>query len=220
MVLVKLSPLWFYGYGVGLELGFAFISLIVALFAFRVYRRTSQRYVKLFGISFLLISISYFVQSIFNFLIIKKLNEPISRMMKLYSVVTFDNLGMITHIIFMTLGLAILAYITFKEKKYRLLWLLIVSPLLAIFFSRNMLYIFYLFASIYLIFIEWHFITNYIKNKKTTTLLIAIAFLLLLFGNFHFLFGVNHQLFYVLGHIFELVAYLLILTNFYLVLKK
>jgi hypothetical protein len=50
-------------------------------------------------------------------------------------------------------------------------------------------------------------------------MLVAAAFLFLLFGRAHFIMSVDHELFYALGHILELVAYIFILWNFYLVRK-
>lgn len=219
MSLAYLAPSWFYGYDVILELLFAVITLVVALFAFRVYKKTDQRPVRLFGISFLLISISYIIQSIFNFLIISEMNRQICTMIKLNSIAFFNLLGIYTHMLFMTLGLVILIVMTCKAKK-RILWLLLLISILGIFFSSNSLYMFFLFSTIYLAFISFHFIKNYLNKKKTNSLLIALAFLFLLFGNFHFIISVDHALFYAIGHILELAAYMLIATNLYLVLKK
>jgi len=220
MVLVSFSPSWFYGYDVALELFFAVISLIVAGLAFRIYKKTSQRNISLFGISFLFIGVSYLIQSVINYLMLSKLNENICRAIKIQSVAGFNNMGLLVHVLFMTIGLSILVYLTCKQEKLRMLFLLILISLGGIFLSRNLLYTFYLFSTIFLILISWYFISNYLKNKKSQTLLIAIAFLFLLFGNFHFLVSVNHQLFYVLGHILELIAYILIVINYYMVLKK
>lgn len=220
MVLSHLSPHWFFGYDVAFELSFAIISLIVSLFAFRIYKKTSQRSVKFFSISFLLIAISYFIQSIFNFLVVSKLNENVCRIIKIQSVAAFEYMGIITHILFMTIGLSILLYTTLKDKRLRMFWLLLVISLTSIFFSKNIMYMFFLISTIYLGFISWHFILNYLNNKQAKTLLIAMAFLFLLFGNFHFLISVNHQLFYVIGHILEFFAYIFILINLYLVHKR
>jgi hypothetical protein len=148
------------------------------------------------------------------------MNEQISGIIKIQSVVMFDTYGIFIHMFFMTVGLAILAFMTFKSDKIRILWLMILLSLLGIFLSKNGVYIFFLFSSIYLAFIMLHFIGNYIKNKQKKTLLTAAGFLFLLLGNIHFLFSVNHQLFYTIGLVFELVAYLLILVNLYLVLNK
>jgi len=220
MVHSHLAPTWFYGFDVGFELSFAVISLVISLFAFNIYRKTSQRPVKLFGISFFLISLSYFIQSILNFLIVSSLNENVCNMMKVMSVSVFEYLGILTHIIFMTFGLSILFYATLKDKRLRILWFLMIVSLSAILFSRNTLYMFFLISTIYLVFISWHFILNYLKNKQAKTLLVAAAFVFLLFGSFHFLISVNHQLFYVIGHILEFFAYAFILINFYLVQRQ
>lgn len=220
MSLTYLSPSWFFGYDVALEFLFAVISLMVALFAFKMYKATNQNQIKLFGISFSFISVSYFIQSIFNYLIISKANENICRAFKIQSIAWFDAIGLYTHILFMIVGLVVLVYMTFRTEKTRILWLMLSTSLLAIFLSLNTVHMFFLFSTIYLVLLSWHFITNYLQNKQKKTLLIAVSFLFMLFGSMHFLLSLNHQLFYAIGHVLELIAYLLILLNFYLVQKK
>ena len=220
MVLMLFAPTWFYGYDVVLEVLFSIVAFAVAVLAFKVYKKSAQRNAGLFGISFFLIGISYLIQSLLNFLILSRANESICRGLRIQSITAFNNIGVMVHILFMTIGLSMLLYITFRQKETKLLWLLIITSLSAIYFSYNMLYMFYLFSTIFLAFISWHFIQNYRNNSKSRTMVIALAFLFLLFGSFHFLVSVNHQLFYVIGHILELMAYLLILINYYLVLKK
>ena len=220
MSLTYLAPSWFFGYDVILELLFAIIALTVSVFAFKIYKATVQKQIKLFGISFAFISISYFIQSFFNYLIISKTNENVCRILNLQSTFWFNSIGLYAHIFFMTIGLVVLAYMTFKTEKIRILWLMLTISLLGIFLSINKLYMFFLFSTIYLVFLSWHFIHNYLHNRQKKTLFIAIAFLFMLFGSMHFLVSVNHQLFYVIGHILELFAYLLIFYNFYSVRKK
>jgi len=220
MQTIYFAPKWFFGYDIGLEFLFAIISLVVAMFAFRVYRMTTQKQTKLFGMAFLLISISYFLQSLFNYLIVAKLSENICRMVKIQDAAVFDAIGMNIQIIFMTAGLALLTYMTLKTEKPRVYWLLLSISLLSIFSSKHVLYMFYLISTILLIFLCWHFFDNYLKKKHRTTLLIAIAFLFLLFRDIQFVFSIDYEIFYVLGRIAELCAYLLIMWNFYLVRKK
>ncbi len=215
-----LIPSWFFGYDVALEFLFAVIAFIVAIFARRLYNVTNQRQIRLFSISFLFIAISYLIKSVFNYLIISKANENIHSAFKLQSIAWFDSMGVYAYMLFMTIGLVILAYMTFKTDKPRILWLMLSTSLLTIIFSVNKMYIFFLLSSIYLIFLLLHFASNYWRNKQKKTLLVAVAFLFLLFGSVHFFLSVNHQLFYAIGHILEFFAYLLILLNFYLVLKN
>jgi hypothetical protein len=219
MSFANFSPEWFFGIDIALEFLFAIILLAVALFGLKIYKSTCQRYVKYFSLSFFLIGISYVIQSIFNYLMLSKLNEAICYVMKVQSITSFNLYGMYAHMLFMTIGLVFLVYMTFKIEDKRPLWLLMIISLLAILFSFNKLYTFYLISSVYLIFLVWHFLKNYLKNKTKNSLFIAIAFLFLFFGNVHFLFSMQHDLFYVIGHILELFAYLLILINL-LTIKK
>jgi len=214
------SPLWFYGLDVISELLFAITCTVVALFAISIYRRTGQRLVKYFGVSFSLISISYFIQSILNILLISKLNEDVSPTVKTFAVISFENFGTLIHMLFMTTGISILLYTTLKDRSQRTLWLVIIVALSSVFLSQNYMYMFYAISTIYLAFISWHYIQNYLKIRQVRTLLVALAFLFLLFGSFHFLISVNHQIYYAIGRILEFFAYLLIGINLYLVQKK
>lgn len=209
MVYAHFSPVWFVGYDVVLEAAFAVISLVISVFAFKIHKLSGQRQVRLLGLSFLFISLSYFIQSIFNYFIISRSNQ----------IILFDFLGVYAHMIFMTAGLVTLVYMTFKIEKLRLILFLALTSFFTIFLSRTVLYSFYVMSTFYLAFISWHFIKNYLDNKQAKTLLTASAFILLFFGSAHFILAVDHQLFYVLGHLLELFAYLLILLNLYLVIK-
>jgi hypothetical protein len=220
MVYTTIEPSWFFQYHIIMELCFAVIALAVSIFAFKLYKKISEKSVKFLGISFLLISLSYFIQSIFNFTILEELNDDASIILKLNSVAAFESMGNLVHIILLTIGLVMLLYTTLKEEKIRILFLIILVSLAGILFNSAPMMMFYLLSSIFLVFISWHYLLNYLKKKKAETFLIAFAFFLLLIGNIHLLIPVNHQLFFVVGHFLELVAYLMILTNLYLVLRK
>lgn len=217
---IYFSPPWFFGYDITLEFMFAIISLVVSMFAFHIYKMCSQKQAHLFGISFLLISISYFIQTIFNFLIVAKLNEQICGVIKIEDAAVFDALGMYIQIIFMTTGLALLTYMTLKTESPRIFWLIFSLGIMGIFAAKHVLYMYYLVSAVMLIFLSWHFVDNYLKRKKKQTLLIALAFVFLLVRDIQFVFSIDYELFYVAGRLCELAAYLLILWNFTLVRKK
>lgn len=220
MVHLPFVPEWFFGYDVLLELAFAVITLIVSFYAFKIYKLSGQRQSKLFGTAFLFISVSYFVQSFLNFLIISKLNENICATFKINSIHFFNTLGVYTHIILFGIGLVTLTYMTLRIKNVKTYSLLLIITILSLLLSSNTLYLFYLLSSVLLIYIFVHYLTNYLNNKQSKTLLVLIAFAMLLFGHIHFIFSLNHGLYYVIGHFLELVAYLLILINLILVVKK
>ncbi|HLD33603.1 MAG TPA: hypothetical protein VJB66_02670 [Candidatus Nanoarchaeia archaeon] len=196
-----ISPAWFSGFDALFELFFAVISLTISYFAYKIYQLSDQRPVKLLSFSFLFISLAYVARSMSNFL-------PFLDVISIY-----------THIILFLTGLSILLYMTLKPNRTTF-WVLLAATLLSLVFISNILLAYYILSSVYLALISWHYIQNFLSNRQTKTLLVALAFIFLFFGSFHFFMSVNHELFYVIGYFLELLAYLLILANLYLVLKK
>src|SRR3989344_406130 len=196
-----ISPAWFSGFDALFELFFAVISLTISYFAYKIYQLSDQRPVKLHSFSFLFISLAYVARSMSNFL-------PFLDVISIY-----------THIILFLTGLSILLYMTLKPNRTTF-WVLLAATLLSLVFINNTLLAYYILSSVYLALISWHYIQNFLSNRQTKTLLVALAFIFLFFGSFHFFMSVNHELFYVIGYFLELSAYLLILANLYLVLKK
>lgn len=220
MTLIYSAPEWFFNYAVTLELFFAIISLVIALFSYKLFRITNQHQSKLLGSSFFMISMAYFIQSAFNLAIVSKFNQTISTALGFQSISIFDLFGVYTHIIFMIAGFAVLSYMTFGVENKMLLAFIITVSIIPLFFGKDIYLMYYLISTIYLAFIFLYFIRNYFEKKQPLTLMIPIAFLFLLFGSAHYFISVDHSMFYVISHFLELVAYLLILINFYLVLKK
>lgn len=220
MVNLSFIPSWFFGYGVILELAFAIITLAVSLYSFKIYRMSDQEQSRLFGISFLLFSISYFIQSALNFAILSEFNERFFSIVDLQKVLTLDNLSIFVHMILFTLGLVTLTYMIIEKKKKWIYPTMIGIAMLFLIFSVNKVQLFYVLSSFLLIFILAHYIGNYTKNKKGKTLLVLIAFAFLLLGHLHFILLAQHSLFYVIGNFLELIAYILILINLLRILKK
>ncbi len=219
MVHSHLAPQWFYGIDIVLEAVFAVVCLLVALASYRIYARTGEKQVRNFSVAFFLFCISYAIQSLLNFMIAAKLLESVCTIAKIQSVAHMEWLAISTHILFMTAGLSLLLYTTLKAGT-RVFWLLLLLAFSGLLLSSSVLYTFYLTASLFLFFISWHYVQNYTKKRELRQLLVATAFVFLLFGNFHFLISVNHSQFYAIGHILELVAYILILWNLFIVHRK
>ena len=220
MVYLYIAPEWFFGYDVFLEIGFAIISLLCGYYAVKIHKLTEQIPPKLFGISFFLISASYFVQSFVNFAIISKLNENMCMALRINDVVFLNTIGIAIHMILFISGLSLLTYMSLKIRSWRVFILIWLICLMSIIFSLNNLYIFYMIASLMLVFVCIHYLQIYLRKRKTRNLLSLVAFAFLLFSTLHFIISVDHALFYMIGHILEFIAYILILINLLLALKK
>lgn len=220
MQVVHLSPTWFFGYDVILELVFAFVSFLVAFYAFKIYRITQQRKTRLFGLSFIFISIAYLLEAIINYFILLELRNGAVSVGDLLEIHSLNVVGVYSHLLFMIIGLVMLAYMTFNTEDVKVFLVMLTTSILVIFTGKELFNDFYLLTVVYLFVIAWYYLTNYRNNKRKSTLAVALAFFLLFLGNVQFVLSITNNVFYVLGHIIELIAYFLILLNFYLVRKK
>lgn len=215
-----LIPQWFFGYNVLLELVFAVVTLLVGIYAFRVYKMSGQGQSRLFAISFIFISISYFIQSLFNFLIVSELNREVCNAIKLSNINTLNALGVYSHIFFFISGLLILTYMTLKTKSIKVFSIIFILSYAMLWLSIDTMYAFYFLSSVLLAYITIYYISSYIKRRRIGNLMVLIAFAFLFFGSVHFILSINHSLFYALGHILGLVAYILILANLVMIIRK
>jgi len=209
-----------FGYDLVLAVVFGLITLALAAFSLKLSKLTSQRPAKLFGIGFLLISLSYFAEAFFNFLVLPQIGSAVPTMMKISFALRLEFLGAYAHILLMLAGLIVLLYMTFNVKDKKTLAATLLLGILPVLLSDEAFIIFYMVSSVCLLFIVHYYIKNYFKKRQLLSLTTAIAFILLLLGNIHFFFSQANPILYVMGHILLLGAYILIFANFYLVLRK
>ncbi len=213
-------PSWILNYTLFSEIAFAIITFAVCLYSFKIYKLSGEKKSQLFGFAFLFISINYFLQSFLTLAALFKLEQNICSLMKIQDLQMLTLYGIYSHLFFFIIGLITLVYMTLNIKSIKTYILILAISIVSILFSSNKIYIYYVLASILLIYISFYYLMNYTKNKQIKTLLVLIAFLFLLFGNIHFIFSINHQVYYLIGHFLEFIAYLLILLNLFLVSRK
>jgi hypothetical protein len=219
MAYIFTSPQWFFGYDVILELAFAVITLLVCYYAWKIYKITGERNIRLFSIAFLFISLSYIIQTILNFIVMEQLDEGITEFINLNSVYLLNLFGIYMHSILFIFGLLLLAYIALKIYSLRTFVLLLILVFTTLYFSLYKTFMLYLLSTVLLGFIVSYYLTNYWNNKKKTTFLVAVAMLVLFTSYVFFILGLSNPLYYVLAHILELSAYVLVLVNLLIILK-
>ena len=217
---IYLVPLWFLRLDIAMELIFAVITLLVSLYSFKVYKLSEQRQSKIFGISFLLISLSYFIRFIISLVISMKLNTSFLNPNVLQTINYLSNFGIYFYMILFIAGLITLTYMTFKTKNIEMYILLLITIALAIIFSFNAVSVFYILFYVFLAFILVYYLQNYLKNKNWKTFVVLLAFGLLFLSSIHFMLPGDDIFYYMLSHFFELMAYLLILIELILIVKK
>ncbi|HLG25116.1 MAG TPA: hypothetical protein VI564_09360 [Candidatus Nanoarchaeia archaeon] len=212
-------PYWFVGYNVMLEILFSAVAFLVGAYALKIYKISGQRQSKLFGISFLMIAASYFIQSALNFASGYSMSQGCN-MQSMSSMYYLNTLGIYSHMILFTTGLVTLAYMALRIKDPKAYFLFVAIAIGTLLISSNKLHFFYVISSILLIYLSFFYLKNYLQGRKKNALIVFIGFLFLLFAKIHFIFSIDHSIFYVAGHMLEFVAYVLILMNLITVLRK
>ncbi len=220
IIVANYSPSWFLLYSIGLEVVFALVALAVSLLGLRVYRMVYQKEVKAISTAFLLISISYFIDALFNSINAMRLSSILSSARIASQAIVLNVINMYSHIILMILGFLILTLTIFKVRNKNISWLIFLLSLIAILTAGRVLLSFFLILTLYLLFISGYYLASYYRHKNFMTGSIALAFVTMLIASVFFINSVYHPIMYVWGHFLTLGAYLLLLLNFYLVLKK
>ncbi|VVB80405.1 Uncharacterised protein [uncultured archaeon] len=211
-------PNWFFGYDICLEVLFGIIAFFVAFYSLKIYRTTKQREFGLFGTSFILISLSYFIWSIINVFLVQELTES-TKVLILNEINLFSVVGIYSHILLFMAGLVTLFYMTCKVEDPKLYSALLLISSLAILFSFDKAMAVYSISSIILVYICVYYLNTFRKNGVGSTLSIFGAFVLLFFANVLMMFTNDSYINYADTHILELASFLIILFTFIRALK-
>jgi len=219
MAFFYLAPRWFFGYDIALELLFGIVTAFVAFFSFKIFKLSEQREVKLLGLSFSAISISYFIWPLINLFALSKVNNEVNALtLQNLSILLFA--GVYSYVFFFILGLATLAYLTFNVKSQRLYALIVSLSIIVVIFSSQVGLAFNFVSALLLFYVSLYYLNKYITLKDNRIFLVLVAFVLLFFARVVFAFSAVNNLFYVVVHIIEFLAYLLIVISLVRVMKK
>jgi len=217
---IFVTPQWFYGYDVALELIFAVVTILVSYFAWKIFKITGERNIRLFSLAFLFIALSYVVQSILNFVIMDQLDDNISTLINLQSVYLLNLFGIYTHAILFLIGILLLTYVALKIHSLQTFVLLFILVFTSLYFTPYKTFMLYLLSTVLIGFIVFYYLNNYWDNRKATTLLVAISMISLFVAYLFFIFAMdNNMLYYIIGHLLELTAYLLVFVTLWIILR-
>lgn len=216
---IFVTPDWFFGYDIALELLFVIIAGLVSFYAWKIFKVTGERNLKLFSLAFLFIAFSYVVQSVLNILVLAKFDDDVAFFMNLRSVYLFSLFAIYLQAILFLIGLLLLAYIALKIFSLQTFVLLFILVFTSLYFSPYKTFMLYLLSTVLLGFIVYYYLNNYWNNRKATTLMVLIAMIFLFVSNLSFIFATDIDSYYVVGHLLELAAYVLVLTNLLVILR-
>ncbi len=217
---VFLVPSWFLGYDIIFEIAFAIVTFMVALFSFKVYKLTHQSKPYIFGMGFMLMCAGYVIQAILNSIFFFYIRHMSFSPSQANFIITIYMIAVYAYTYLMLLGLITLVYMSFSIKKPKVHLLMSLLVLMVLISAMDKLLLFYLMSAVISFFILHHYLYNYIKNKRKTSLLVMLGFASMLIAYIFFIFSLDSALFYFIGHAFKLIAYTLILINLFHIIRK
>lgn len=216
-------PSWFTASGIATEYVFGLVTLLIAFYAYRIYKLTHQRYTGLFTLSFISISIAYFIQATLNLLIVVgvRSHDLVGAVAPTVQQFTFplSVIAVSMHMLFMIGGLALLAYVTLKEANAPVYALFIVLSFIGLLTTSVLILTFYLLTSTYLLFITLQHYRKHKKQRTMNSLLIYFGFASIFLGNFQLALSMFLGIFYLFGHMTVLIGYFLLLASLLRVVK-
>ncbi len=208
-------PDWFFGLDAGLEAFAGIIALLIAYASYKLYKSTDERSYKYFLASFLLLGVSFLSRAVADAFLGKVFFvAPV----KFIAWVFF--LGYIGHIFSALAAYILLVASTYKINDKRLLVMLFLIMIPALFLSGSYFLSFYVISAILLVFITWAYLQNFRKFRSTTSCLVFLAFLLLTLAQPQFILDAVSDVWYVTAHATQGLAYLVLLVALLRILFK
>jgi len=206
----------FLKFNFGFEILFAIITILVSIFAFRIYELTKKRELKLFSIGFLMFGLSYLVRAAMTFVRIPGCREC----MRLRGPVMYWQaiVGQ-AHVFFFMLGLVLLIYMTLQIRDRKIMAVLF-GVIVILLFGARQLALFHVLSAFLMIFVVSYYYNNYQKHRKFQTGIVLVAFIFIFLAQISLIFSVHDAGLFMLGRLLELAGYLCILGNLALTLKK
>ncbi len=212
-ILVLNGPTWFWGIDVIFALVFTLVTILIALMSFKAYKLTKEPKYKFFSLSFILISLSFLVFSIFNSILIFHLSDKINLLLSAFDFAFFIQ-------VFLTLlAYMILIIITFKIKDPKVVSLLLALLLLFILFSHQYTLKYHLTSLVLLSFLSFQFFINYQEKQNKNSNLVFTSFYLLACAELFYIINIfTTEYLYVVGQLIQLLGFLVLFYMFMRVL--
>ena len=217
MPTIYLVPIWFYQFGILINILFTLVAGAVAFYSYKIYSLSCQKEIKLFGIGFLLIALSNLAKVLLFLFSFTNINSKFVGVL----LENLNNFGLFltySHLALFTIGIVTLVYATLRISYLRVYIMLIASSLIPIFLSANKTKSFLILSAIFLFFIAFYYGKEYIHNKNGKTALIFIGFVLLFLSKSE-VSASSFYLAYLIEQATELLAYAFIATSLFLLLK-
>jgi len=208
----------FYGIDSIIELLIIIVAGIISLYSHKIYKILQDKNYRYFSWAFLFIAISFIFKIISNFTVLQRIRlQGVNFVATVLSQPSYmpivDFLTYTIYKIFYLLGLLILFLIFTKTDKKDGIFLYLYLSIIAILFSIYFNFVFHITLVLILMFLTYYFYQNHRNHRTTNTLLVLIAFSIMLVSHLFMIFSDMDSLDYMIAEGLMLIGFLSLLIN-------
>lgn len=196
------------------------IAFFIGFYSYKIYKITSEKRYLYFSLAFYLMTFSFLIAGITNYLSYAEWLSATSPWVKLTAISSLYRWGYILHVIFFTLGIMTTAIVAFDLCQKSLITLLYLLALAAVVMSLNIYLMFHFVIILVLAYVLPKLFRNYKKKRSKNSMIVFLAFGLLFFSHVFFIIVYWNQYFYFIAHTTQLASFALLLVNFIRVVRK
>jgi hypothetical protein len=226
MGIIIYSPSWFSGLDIALQLISVFVSFLLFITSYKLFKISKEKGFLYFALAFFSISAAYVSKIFADWFTYTNIGKDLPHWINLlfYNLTTlefvniFGNLG---YRFLLLLGFLILIFVFLKIKDKRIVFLFMYFTFIISAFSVWSFLLFQTTVTVFAGTIALYYLLHYFENKRRTVLLSLIGFGMIFVAQFSFLFTFFlEKIMFVIGHIFQAAGFLILLTTYIMVLKK
>jgi hypothetical protein len=214
------APTWFQGYDLMIELLCFFVTFIISIYAYRIFRLIKEGRYLYFSLAMFFIAGAFFVRIlaygalffIFQPISISSAHEIVRNATRINLLTT---LGILIPIVLMLAAFMVLIAVNMKIKDKKLISLLFVLSFICSLMGAFLHQVwFYIISFVLLFYISHYFYNNYLQKRNANALLVLIAFSLFTISQGLFALSVLIKLAYVFAEIVQLISFVILLIGF------
>jgi hypothetical protein len=217
----------FYGIDSLVEFLIIIVSLVISYYSHKVYKLLKDKNYKFFSLAFLFIAISFVFKILSNLTIVNKvIIEKANFVFVIFKEFQYMQLiNFLSFIFYKTLnmiGFLFLFFIVTRTEKRENIFLYFYLSIIVIMFSiyDKFNFIFHLTLIFILFSLTIHFYDNHKKIRSKNTLLVFLAFLIILISHVFFSLIDVHPLTYLIGEILLLFGFLFLVINHIIIQRQ
>jgi hypothetical protein len=227
MIKIVYTPVWFHGNEILIDLISVVVLSLLLIFTYKCFRidKTNKNYL-FAAIAFALLDLSFIFKILTNFTIYYATNitrhiGPVT--LTFHGFKETDTLfffGYLAYRLLTLYGLYLL-YVVYKEKNFGVTQLFVIYLITVLtFFSQESYDVFHFTSFVLLLLITWNYFIIHKVNRKRTTMLLTLSFLLITISHMLCLSIEYMSFIYIIAEVVQLAGYALLLTVYIMVLKN